>query len=177
MKRYSVILLLIVLFTSCNYYTSPIPLSGSKNSTIDSLLLGKWIVEADNGKAGIYIYPFDKKTYLASYFEFKYDSLNGLKEDILHFKMNNTNIGKDTYYNIQSLSFKSNSEELYSVLKLEVSNNKLAAYILKDEIDTQFVSSVDFQAYVKLNKEVFNNSFDSLFVIKRDTTKMKSFFE
>jgi len=177
MKQYLGILLLIILFTSCNYYTSPIPLSDSENSTIDSLLLGRWIIEAKNEKAGIYIYPFDKKNYLASYFEFKYDSIKGLKEDIWHFKMHNTNIGEDTYYNFQPLSFKSNPKELYGVLKLEVSNNKLAAYILKDEIDTQFVSSFDFQAYVKLNKEFFNNNFDSLFVIQRDTTKIKSFFE
>ena len=153
MNLFNIFLSLILSITLCSCYTSEVPISNSKNSQIDTEVLGEWGTFDKEGKLDlvIKISALDNYNYVVSGTNFKDVSLS-------NFIAHSSTINNQKYINLRELD--SNKEESYIFFKYELKNDSLLTYGLDgNQFIKKFKSSKQFKRYIKKNSKVFNEKF------------------
>ena len=159
------LIMLLMILSGCNWYTSTVPISSDKGSQIDSKALGGWaIVENDSLMAAIDIEAYDDKNYIISYVELDHDDNNiSLLEN---FAAHHSRVKNFDYVNLRILE----GEDIgkFYFIRYEIEGDSLFFSTLDADFDQEFTSSRKFKKYIEKNQLKFNELF-------KDTLKFKKY--
>lgn len=143
------VIFLAFLLLGCPY-ESPLPLSLSSESEIDSELLGKWIWHGDDPdeEGLIWIYNFNDKEYLIEL----YDSD---KDEYIKFRGFSTIIKDTKILNISEIELNKNDIK-YIFVKYNIINNKLIYQTIEDKLIKETYKSPKELLYI-ISKYIHND--------------------
>jgi len=170
MKRQMLLLLLgILVLTSCNHYESKLPISSSDNSVIEKSLLGKWILSSENKKdetsGYLEVLPFNDTEYLVQLKEVE-DSTQYI-ESIINIRMFSSEVKKNIYLNLQFIG--NDSEKDFMIYRFKsISGNRYKVFFLsKDRFNMNFTNSLSFQEYIEKHPKEFEKAFEVEGILER----------
>ncbi|MFA8433965.1 MAG: hypothetical protein ACEPOZ_05565 [Marinifilaceae bacterium] len=151
----------LLLLSSCNYYESEVPITSSSEASIDSSLLGQWILttEKKEDRIGGYveIIPFNDHEHLIQLVDYQ-DSTTLIKS-IENIRMFTSTINKRTYFNIQMLEKSGRSNYLIFRTKA-ISRHRLKLfYLSKDLFQKKFDRQKHFEEYIEDHQKEFDSYF------------------
>ncbi|RUT73132.1 hypothetical protein [Ancylomarina longa] len=168
MKNILFAVLVLLSLSSCNHYESKVSI-GSPNTTINSNLLGEWILAEDHKDGEISgfidVLAFNKSEYLVQLIEYA-DSSNYM-ESIINMRMFETKIRNSTYLNLQFLG--DDNDKSYMIYRFKsISGNRYKLYYLSKELfQKEFHNSKEFEEYAKTHYKEFDKSFEVEGILSR----------
>ncbi|MUP36838.1 hypothetical protein [Labilibaculum euxinus] len=170
MKKQVLLLLLgILVLTSCNHYESKVPISPSGNSVIEKSLLGEWILSSENKKEEasgyIEVIPFNDTEYLVQLKEIA-DSTKNI-ESIINIRMFSSEVNENVYFNMQFVG--SDSDKGFMIYRYKpIAGNRYKVFFLsKDQFNKVFPNSKSFKEYIETHTKEFEKYFDVEGILER----------
>jgi hypothetical protein len=180
MKSFILLFVTLLTLSSCQLYTSDVPITDSSKSTIDNALLGKWyIAEPDSsGKAvmpstnSYTVYDFNGKEYAVLCTGMNEN--NTAAEDNILLKAHNSKIGNLNFLNfIPAYPQKPEEAEKYTFALIKQNNpDSFSIQFLTDSLKESFNSSKAFSSFLKKNL----NKLEQQWLTKPQTLYKLSYF-
>lgn len=149
--------LLVVIFTSCNQYTSTVPLTEYNNSQIDTNLIGCWGSFSDSVlDYAMRIDAIDKNRYVLNAID-----LEASKTIVVYnnFIVHSSKIDNQYYANVRVLRGQDSGR--YNFYIYELRNDSLFTYSLNNvNFEKQFSNSKDFEKYILNSRGEFKTLFN-----------------
>ena len=148
----------ILVFSSCKFYTSEVPISSSDKSVIDQKLLGKWFsAETDKENENllkrsgdfIELLEFNAKEYALMYTS---------EEGSMLFRMYNSKIKDMSIFNIFPVSNDKEDEPVWFFCEVDNVNDEMASVrFISDSLKQQFSKSKDLEKFLTKNIDKLKN--------------------
>jgi hypothetical protein len=158
MKQF-IFFLVLVSLSSCKFYTSDVPISGSDKSVIDQKLLGKWYgADVDKENSNI-LKKTDEYVELLDFNAREYAFTLTSPEGSMLFRMHNSQVKDLRIFNIYPVNNDKEDDPVWFFCHIDdVSNDMLNLSYISDSLKEKFSKSKDLEKFltkniVKLKKE------------------------
>lgn len=142
----------ILVFSSCKFYTSEVPISNTDKSVIDQKLLGKWFgAEADRENDNLFK-KSDDFLELLGFNSKEYALMFTSAEGTMLFRAHNSIIKDRTIFNVFPISNEAQDEPTWLFYQIESSTDEMISLrYISDSLKQKFSKSKDLEKFLTQN--------------------------